>query len=82
MKILVMILLFNVVHVSEILSQRRTKVIRRKNGARLKKSDIRNRNSSEESREETSGNRTTLTFVEMVGIYHDIWNAMLLGGKT
>ena len=45
-------------------------------------SDLRSGDSSVESREDTSGNRTTLTFGEMVGIYHDIWNAMLLGGKT
>ena len=77
MKIFLVILFVNGVQDTEIIG-RRSKMIRR-NSIR---SDVGSENNSESSRGETSGNRTTLTFGEMVGIYHDIWNAMLLGGKT
>ena len=65
-----MILLFNIVNVSEIDCRTEINKLRQ---------DLSDRNNSEES-EEKSGNRTTLTFGQMVGIYHDIWNAMLMGG--
>ena len=74
MKVFLLLLLFNIVstvHVSEILMERR-----RKKGSNTR-SSAQPVISSESSGE---GNRTTLTFGEMVGIYHDIWNAMLLGG--
>ena len=73
MEMLIMILLFNIVNVSEIVSP--NKIYRRE-----KDSDVISRNNSEESEEDKSGNRTTLTFSQMVGIYHDIWNTMLMGG--
>ena len=84
MAMLIMILLFNIVNVSEIVSP--TKINKMSPGRKdsalrgEKDSDVILRNNSEESREDKSGNRTTLTFSQMVGIYHDIWNTMLMGG--
>ena len=73
MEMFILILLFNSVNVSEIVSP--NKILRRE-----KDSDVISRNNSKESEEDKSGNRTTLTFSQMVGIYHDIWNTMLMGG--
>ena len=81
---LIVILLFNIVNVSEIVSP--SKINKMSPGRKdsplrgEKDSDVILRNNSEESKEEKSGNRTTLTFGQMVGIYHDIWNTMLMGG--
>ena len=77
------ILLVNIVNVSEIVNPiKMNKLSRDRKGSLLrreKQSEVISRNNSEEE-EEKSGNRTTLTFSEMVGIYHDIWNTMLMGG--
>ena len=84
MEMLIMcILLVNIVNVSEIVNPiKMNKLSRDRKGSLLrreKQSEVISRNNSEEE-EEKSGNRTTLTFSEMVGIYHDIWNTMLMGG--
>ena len=79
MEVLIIILLFNIVNVSEIVNPTRmNKMSLGRKDSSLRK--VISRNNSEDSEEEKSGNRTTLTFSEMVGIYHDIWNAMLMGG--
>ena len=68
-------------NVSEIVNPNRISKMRKDPSfGREKQSDVISRNNSGDSEEEKSGNRTTLTFSEMVGIYHDIWNTMLMGG--
>ena len=81
MEMFIMILLVNIVNVSEIVNPNRIIKMRKDPSlGREKQSDVISRNNSEDSEEDKSGNRTTLTFSEMVGIYHDIWNTMLMGG--
>ena len=81
MEMFILILLFNSVNVSEIVNPNRIGKMRKDPSlGREKQSDVISRNNSGDSEEEKSGNRTTLTFSEMVGIYHDIWNTMLMGG--
>ena len=87
MEMLIMcILLVNIVNVSEIVNPiKMNKLSRDRKGSLLrreKQSEVISRNNSEEEEEEEEkpGNQTTLTFSEMVGIYHDIWNTMLMGG--
>ena len=84
MEMFILILLFNSVNVSEIVNPSRINKMRpgMKDSSlrKSKQSDVISRNNSGDSEEEKSGNRTTLTFSEMVGIYHDIWNTMLMGG--